>query len=264
MQKVVMVDQDGVVVDTQYQVTQNVTDIVASFRQQGLIIVPNSDTPVQRLKKNIADWLGFAPEVTIGEKGAVISNRGACTFVKNVTGIGEYIRALQNTLARHGASVHAGDSATWIRERKTFPSGQRLLIVDALRQQSIGFYLLVSDSMGATHIDVDWSNEAIAAITQLSLPAGLEPLDYNQSYGIAIAHASGVTKTDGYRVIRGVFGDVLYYMVGDQLADFIDDPCVTHCAVGNATDGYKDRAAFIATADYTAGLAECLRWIAEQ
>lgn len=262
--KVIMIDQDGVISDKNYQVTKNISSLVGTMCSQGIIIVPNSDTPIDRLRKNIEFLLGFRANSIIGEKGAVVSLNGQCKFTREIFGIDEYRLSLEKLFLGLGVPVYIGDSATWIREGKTFVPNSHLMIIDALRQQSVGFYLKRSDERGLTYTDLDWCEQGLKMISNLELPNGLEPLDYNPKYGIAIANASRVKKADGYRLLRDFFGQARYFMVGDQMTDFIDDPDVIQCAVGNSEEAYKDVSTFVASKQITEGLEECLRWIIAQ
>ncbi len=231
---------------------------------QGIIIVPNSDTPIDRLRRNIKFLLGFHANTIIGEKGAVVSFNGQCKFPREIQGIDEYRISLEKLFFECGVPVYVGDSATWIREDKIFIPNSQLLIIDALRQQSIGLYLKCSDKKGLTYTNLDWCEKGLKMISTMELPNGLEPLDFNPNYGIAIANATGVEKADGYRLIKEFFDQARYYMVGDQMADFIDDTNVVQCAVGNAEKKYKDVATFVASKHITEGLEECLQWIVSQ
>lgn len=262
--KVIMVDQDGVISDKNYQTTKDISQFVDSLRTQGIIIVPNSDTPIDRLQRNNKFLLGFHADTIIGEKGAVVSLNGQCKFPKEIQGIDEYRLSLEKLFLKCGVSVYVGDSATWIRENKTFIPNSQLLIIDALRQQSIGLYLKCSNDKGLTYTDLDWCEKGLKIISTISLPIGLEPLNFNPNYGIAIANATGVKKSDGYRIIKEFFGQTRYYMIGDQMDDFIDDSNVVQCAVGNAEKKYKDVSSFVASKRITEGLEECLQWIVIQ
>ena len=256
-----MIDQDGVIINSQYQTTQNIKPLIKELLAQDVAIVPNSDTPIQRLRNNIEGWLGFLPQTLIGEKGAVIEHQGLCGLVKNIYGIEVYLEKLQNLFTQQGATVYVGDSATWIQNKKIFKPNSQLLIIDSFRQQSIGVYFLTSDFLGKTHIDSTWSKDALKLINTLVLPEGLDSLDYNPKYGIAIANASGATKKDGFSLIKNLFTDAQFFMIGDQTADFIGDASVVQCAVNNASDEYKKVSSFVAKQNFTSGLAECLEWI---
>lgn len=51
--KVIMIDQDGVISNRNYQATKDISKLVNSLQTQNVVIVPNSDTPIDRLRRNI-------------------------------------------------------------------------------------------------------------------------------------------------------------------------------------------------------------------
>ncbi len=261
---VVMVDQDGVVCGTDYNTTADVRTLTRLFQETGNLLVPNSDTPALRLQRNFDVFLGFRPDTVIAEGGAVVVSRGVASHPANIRGVVAYRRALAGRFCSRGITVMIGDSATWIREGRLFPPGQRLLIIDGLRKQTVGFYLKATDVNGVPVTDAGWSAEGFRMAEDLPLPRGLLPLDYNPKYGIAISNATGVTKTTGYRVLRERYRQAEFFMIGDSDADIIEDPAVTLCSVGNGSAKLKERAAFVANGTITAGLAECLSWVMER
>jgi len=264
MKKVIMIDQDGVISDRNYKVTKNINRLINDLRSQGIIIVPNSDTPLKRLHQNIEQLLGFHPQAAIGEKGATVEFAGRVFFTKNIIGIREYRELLSNSFRKIGASVYIGDSATWIRKGIAFSPNSNLLILDDFRQQSIGLYLKCTGKSGAYFGNPDWSRKGLEIISNLALPFGLEPFNYNPKYNIAIANTSGISKSDGYRLLHQYLDPAAYFMVGDQIDDFINEPGVVHCAVSNAEKAYKDISAFVSPHAITDGLEDCLLWIQKQ
>lgn len=261
MQKIVMVDQDGVVCDKSYQVTKDIAGLIPNALNSGLVIVPNSDTPIKRLRDNFVAMLDFTPEMVIGEKGAVVHVGGNDIFTGEIEGIGYYHEVLVSVMSDFGADVMIGDSATWIREGKKFKSNSSLVIIDGLRQQSIGFYLKKANARGETFTDAEWSEQALAMIKKIGLPPGLECLDYNPKYGIAISNAKNINKTNGHRVLQKLYPKAQFFMIGDGDIDIIDNEAVIHCAVANATEKLKQKASFVSEYTFTVGLEDCLKWI---
>ena len=72
MKRIAMVDIDGVMLDKNYQSTTNVKAEVAELLAKGFSVVPNSDTPIHRIRRIINEHLSFDPEIVIGENGAVV------------------------------------------------------------------------------------------------------------------------------------------------------------------------------------------------
>lgn len=259
-----MIDQDGVVCNKDYQVTKDIKSLVSNLEQKGVLIVPNSDTPVKRLLYNFEIMLGARASIAIGEKGAVVSINGDYFFTEKVKGIKKYINSLLRVFVNIGSEVVIGDSATWIREDKKFKANSKMLIIDGLRQQTIGFYLRVADHNGLAKIDEEWFENGREVVKGLDLPQGLKKIDYNPKYGIAISNARNTTKTTGYLFLKEIFSDFRFFMIGDENSDIINDSAVTHCAVANASNLLREKAKFISEHSFTEGLKECLEWIAEQ
>lgn len=263
MDRIVMVDQDGVVCDRNYQTTKDIKNCIKELTGANLKIVPNSDTPVKRLIYNFNSMLGLVPDIIIAEKGAVVSFRGEDFFLGKIGGLQEFLGELQETFSAIGIKVARGDSATWIKEYKIFEPEQRMLIIDGLRQQSVGFYLRTTDHNGLPQINKEWAEFGIRVALRLKWPVNLDikNIDYNPKYGIVICGAKNVDKTMGYMFLRKRFLNTTFYMIGDGDADVIGDETVVHCAVANADDLLKNKAAYVSRKPFTEGLEDCLRWV---
>lgn len=259
--KVVMVDQDGVMYDRNYKTTADLGSIIRRIVFSDIMLAPNSDTPVRRLLKNAKGVFGFYPIVAIGEKGSIVRILGKDVFLCGIKGIKNFVDQIAKTLSDFGAACVIGDSATWIRNRKRFEPNKDLLIIDGLRQQSVGFYLRTSDSQGIAQINHEWAEQASKIVMETNLPDGLGELGYNPNYGIFISNPKGSNKTLGYAFLKQEHPECSFFMIGDADIDIIEDDSVIHCAVGNATQPLKQKAAFVSDKPFTEGLEDCLRWI---
>jgi len=260
--KIIMVDQDGVIVDREYKTNCDIRLSVQTALKT-TYLVPNSGTPLKRLRTNFQDWLGFFPNTLIAEQGAIVSHDSSDFCTVEINGISEYIELFQKKL-RNIAKIYIGDSATWIRDKRKFQPNSEIIIIDQYRQQSVSFYSLVTDQRGDTYIDNGWSQLVLSALKKIALPIGLNFFNYDREYGIAVASPEGANKTIGYNFLKKLLPNPYFYMIGDSDADVIDDPEVIHCAVANASEKLKQKAAFVADKNYTAGLEECLNWIIGQ
>jgi len=263
--KIVMLDQDGVVCDRQYQPTADISELIYELGQDGqIIIAPNTDTPVERIKRNYYQMIGLKPTVIVAERGAVVEINGRQDLVKNICGIREFIVEAEKVFRSMNCCVEIGDASSWIHEGKKFRPNSYTLIVDGLREQTIAMYFMKIGYDGLASVDPVFARHGLEVINSLVLPAGLDKPDYNEKYGIAICNATGVSKTDGYMLLRKQYSLAEFYMVGDSDSDIILDESVIHCAVANASAGLKEKASFIADRPITEGLAECLEWIRSQ
>lgn len=259
--KLVMIDVDGVLLNEDYRTTRDIRPLISDLRSAGIKMVPNSDTPIDRLKRIFSEKLGFEPDTVIGELGAVIEIDGQRFFPNQIRGIPQLVEELADIFSSSGAVVEIGDSATWIKEGKLFPPNSNLLILDGLREQTVAFYLKVTDETGLPRTDPAWSEGALRLVSQVKFPSGLKPLDYNPKYGIAIANAEGADKTSGFHSLGLRYG--IFFMIGDSRFDIIKDNAVISCAVGNAVEELKAQASFVSDKPYTEGLEESLLWIAD-
>jgi len=256
-----MVDQDGVVNDKNYQTTKNIQKFVNNLADYGVIIVPNSDTPVKRLTYNFEVLLGIKSSIIIGEKGAVVQVNDEEFLFDNSISTDHFINKLKEVFLRAGAMVVIGDSATWIRARMQFKPNSDLLIVDALRQQSIGFYLRTSDSDGIAQVNEKWAERGKLLLTEIKLPKGIKNIVYNSTYGIFIGSISGICKSNGFNFLKTIFPEDMFFMIGDDDIDIIEDNSVIHCAVANGSQAFKEKSEFVSIHPFTEGLEECLSWI---
>ena len=204
------------------------------------------------------------PDVIIGEKGAIVACGDKMHSTSHIVGIKDYIDGLQRTFSDVDCDTVIGDSATWIREQKKFHPNRRMLIIDSMRRQSIGFYLRTTNSNGVALLDDEWFDIGSNIAKAIPLPTGIEATDFNAPYGIVIMSAIGVSKTDGFKFLHQRFPQADFYMIGDGDADIIGDPVVIHCAVNNATSNLKKVSKFVSGKQYTTGLIDCLQWILKQ
>lgn len=258
-----MIDQDGVLLDRNYKTTLDLNGFLQKLPRR-IVIVPNSDTPIERIGTNFSAIAGIKPDTMIGEKGAIVTLGGKLYSISNIVGIKGYLERLKRVFSAVDCDIAVGDSATWIREQKKFSPDRHMLIIDSMRRQTIGFYLRTTNAEGIACLDDEWFAMGSSIAKTIPLPEGIEARDFNTSYGIVIMNAIGISKTDGFKFLRQRFPQAIFYMIGDGNADIIDDPKVIHCAVANASVDLKIVARFVSDRQITAGLIDCLRWVIRQ
>lgn len=260
---VIMFDLDGVLFDKAYNlniIPEYFLARVTALREDGCILVPNSNTPVLRMREISDDYFGFQPDFMVAEKGAVVVIDGQKHLPLHIEGLVEFRRQLMEIFLFR-SMIMQGDSVTTMRHFNLFQPNRKLFFADMIREQTLAFYARKTDRHGEAKPDKDWLKEVKEIVDELQLPAGLMPFNYNANYGIAIASAFGCSKTSGYRMIRNSFPDSTFYMIGDSVSAHIDDDTVIHCAVGNASEDYKKSCAFSAKQHHTKGLMEVFDWI---
>lgn len=255
-----MTDQDGVLFDKSYQSTGEIKSLVKQLSND-ILIVPNSDTPILRAQRNFKRVLGVTPNIVVGEKGAIVLFKKIKYPLGNVRGIDDFLESLKQSFSQIDCEIVVGDSATWIREKKMFTPNRKMLIIDGLREQTIGFYLRATDSQGIAQIDNQWFEEGSDIVRKLEIPEGLIAEDFNSQYGIVIMNTKDTDKTTGYNFLSDQFPDATFFMIGDNDADIIREKSVIHCAVKNASQSLKSKSAFASNKPFTEGLRDCLDWI---
>lgn len=259
---IVMIDQDGVMLNERYQTNAQVHDLWQTMAQRGFRFVANSDTPSVRLQRNVEQLLKVHAQGLIAENGAHVTYLGHTRRAHLNAGYAiDWRSAVEKRLGTVADAVHIGDAPTWRRMNIMFEPRQRLILLDEQRRFSVSLYALVTDAAGRLQIDAVWANEVSSLVNAIDRPEELSAPVYNPAYGIMIAGAASCNKTTGYELLRSIAGDDQYYMIGDSTSDII--PGVTLCAVGNACNELKNTASFVATEPYTAGLRQCLEWIAQ-
>jgi hydroxymethylpyrimidine pyrophosphatase-like HAD family hydrolase len=260
MKKVIMIDLDGVVLNKDYKTTKDIHSTIKKLGNNDLI-VPNSDTPINRLKRLFSGSLGINPMITIGEKGAVIDFFGTVFYPCHVLNLRQYRKKIIKTLGEYNARILESEFPIQIRKFWRFPPGENLIIVDNSRRASLSIFFLKANSEGILKADKEWSDLCFKALSQIKIPEGLGQYEYNYKYGIAISNAIDSSKGLGVQLLKEKLGRAIYFMIGDSDADIIKDEDVLHLAVNNATDDLKNISDFTASKNYTEGLEECLEWI---
>jgi hydroxymethylpyrimidine pyrophosphatase-like HAD family hydrolase len=262
----VMIDLDGVVIDKNYQITGDISAAVERVQQQGIIIIPNSDTPVERLADFFIECLGVKAEMLIGEKGAVVwhQQNNEFEFPCYIDDIELYVQKICAQLQKLNVKIDFCDAPIIIRRDEYNEPKKQLILIDNSRRQSISMFFRKTDAVGKMYIDEFFCQKCLTIVEDVLRPQQLNPFDYNEKYGIAICSPVLANKTLGFISLKTKFPNASFYMIGDGDTDIIEDDDVGHLAVANASTTLKAKSLFVATAEYTKGLAECLQWIADQ
>jgi len=260
MKNVVMIDLDGVVLNENYKTTKEIHSTIKKLENSALV-VPNSDTPINRLKRLFLDSVGLTPEVTIGEKGAIIDFFGTIFLTRCVPQIYEYRKEVVKTFNKIGGKVLESEYPIHAKRYQKFSPGEKIIIVDNSRQASISIFFFKAGNTGNLEVDNKWTEFCSGILSQIDLPEGLDEYEYNYKYGVAISNAINSSKTLGVQFLKKELDPANYFMIGDSASDIIQDNKVLHLAVGNADDDLILVSDFVANKKYTEGLEECLEWI---
>jgi len=266
--KVIMVDVDGVILDNSYRINADLSTLITSLSsaKTRIEIIPNSDTPIERLDGIFKTVLNFSPKTIIGEKGAVIKSKrilGTGIYqIANICGIDDYRNKLSDLFSSIDCDIVVGDSVTLVREKKVFSPNRRMLIIDSLRRQSIGFYLRTTDKNGLPVIDNAWFTEGRKLFEVLAIPDGLEAKDFNEACGVIILNPVDINKTIGFQYVQKLYTECTeFFMIGDSDSDIINSKQVIMCSVGNGSENLKNESSFVSSKPFAQGLLECIDWI---
>ncbi len=263
MDKIVMVDLDGVVLNSQYKTTGNICSITDELSKVSHI-VPNSDTPIERLATFFEQSIGISSDIVIGENGAVVKYFDDVKFTYENIDISQYIHAMKTVFSRFDCCILECDAPILVREHNELRPNTKFILIDKFRRMSISMFFLVTDDDGKLHIDEEWSEQCLHSLSPYNKPQALGNFVYNPKYGIAISSITGVSKTSGYLFLKQKYPNAQFFMVGDSDADIIEDASVTHLAVNNASSSLKKESSFVSNNPYTIGLGDCFQWILKQ
>ncbi len=265
--KIIFCDQDGVLIDRSYQTTHSVSRIKELISSKEILLIPNSDTPLRRLRNNFESILTEKLDIIIAERGAIVSFNGKETYTINIDSkeVENYKRGIISLACKFNMNVCIGDSASWIKDKKIFDPESITLIVDGLRKTSVGYYARKMNGIDLINTDLEFYREFIAEAKKITLPSIFDELDYNEDYAIAILSSSKAVKTIGINHVINILGNNhQYYMIGDSKTDIINNKQVKILAVGNSKKELLEVADFIAPSSYTQGMIECMEWAISQ
>jgi hydroxymethylpyrimidine pyrophosphatase-like HAD family hydrolase len=264
MRNIVMTDLDGVIFDKHYRVTTDTGKAVRTISASA-DIVPNSDTPMDRLSMFYRGATGINEIGLIGENGSIVRDfEGNIHYACSGKEIKDFRLEIKRIFVSDGHTVCEGPIPIWIREKKRFQPNSNLVLIDNCRERSVSLFFLTSDNNGNLTNNKNWCNAGGEILRTVSRPCALDEFDFNPKYGIFISSAKGISKTSGYLCLKRLYPDVKFFMIGDSDYDIIDNGSIMHLAVGNATPNLKDISFFIAKSEFTQGFIECLEWLNKQ
>lgn len=259
--KIILCDQDGVLFNKTYSCNYLFKELNKLLTDNNAIIVPNSDTPVLRLKNNFESITGLKIDTLIAERGAIIVHNGKETPTINFFSneLESYKKMINDLALKFKVEIYNGDSATWMKNNKTFSPDKNVIIFDSFRKTALGYYARRTNNNGLAIVDNIFYNEFTSEAKKIVKPKWLDVEDYNQSYGIVILSSSRATKTLGVKYLIEILGENhKYYMIGDSKTDIINNQNITHLAVNNCDELLKNKAEFVSPSEFTKGMMECI------
>lgn len=271
-QRIILCDLDKTLIDKSYHLTipaEKVRSVARRCADAGIVIGLCSDSPLPLLEQ-WAEELGFTGPIVF-EQGAGFCDAvggSALSVLPNATDWfprlrDEVVRLALTKVPRYG--IYIGDNTTLVRNGVLLPGPcEYYLLVSGTRRYSFAAHVRRRDATsGLLVIDPVELRRMRLEIEAIARSITDEPLDVdeNAEYGTLIIHAARTRKANGVRALLERMGATSLVFIGDSKPDFIGDPRVIQCAVGNAQEEYKQHCQFVAQGTYTAGVIELLEMI---
>jgi hydroxymethylpyrimidine pyrophosphatase-like HAD family hydrolase len=255
--KLALIDLDGTLIDASYQLTDpNITEAIHDSQELGWQLGLSSDSGLESL-------INFQQE--LGMNGPIIAERGAIVKIgDNVIFDGSdalKFRSAQEQMVKQamteGVVIWNGDAPGAIRKKERIGlPGQKIMLINALRRESIGLYLREVNPEGALTINNDLTDQVVYSMRE-SFPDFDDLIeDLNHDYGSLILSRGSMAKRVGTQVLMEKQNLHQIGMIGNAITDFIGEDIALHYAVGNSTDEFKSRSVFVASQSYTSGVIE--------
>lgn len=258
--KVLLIDIDGTLINNNYQMTDpRINKTVEQLQVQGWTVGLSSDTPLEAMRV----W-----KDRFGMNGPIIAEKGAIVEVDNKVMVDETDvatfansrTAIEQKLEENGILIWRGNPVEAIREGLQVGNpGDVVVLVNALRRASIGFFVRQVDSQGNLAIDNNLTDTVIGSIRDLYPRFSDLDEDLNHQFGLVIAARKKVSKRLGTVQLMKDKGLTEVGMVGDSMTDFVGGDIAKHYAVANAKEAFKGKADYIASKPITEGVVEILQ-----
>jgi hydroxymethylpyrimidine pyrophosphatase-like HAD family hydrolase len=264
-QTIILCDVDKTLIDPQYQLTIDIRDTVKSVQRISTIGLC-SDSALLSLEF-WAKKIGAAGYL-VGELGAVVQDMRNKTIVATNPVATSWLIQLRDVVILDflqelpDITIAIGDSVQFIREGLKTPSFMgKVAFVNGYRFHSVGIHMRSFDHQTNTLRCDSVGLAALRVRIELILSKMGQPpvtIDENPEYGIIIIHARSTSKKNGVLWLLERFPETQIFMIGDSIADHIIDSPVVHCAVGNASEAFKEKCQYVSRFQYTEGVQDIL------
>ena len=268
MKTIVLIDVDKTLIDDKYKLTADIRTTVKTTEQKCSVGLC-SDSAIQSLRY-WASEIG-ASGYLVGELGSLIYDaRHDATTVINPDSTSwltclrdETILYLMKELPN--ITILIGDSVQFIRNRIQIPFvADNVVFINGYREESFGIHVRsFNPRTQELTCNPDYLSKIRQVVQSLSSKLSKIPItiDENQDYGIIIVHARKTSKKNGVSKLLSQTDAKRVFMIGDSMADYIDDHRVIHCSVGNASTDFKKKCQHGSQHHYTEGVRDILNQI---
>lgn len=258
-EQLVLLDLDETILDTSYSITDvAIYDSIRLAQKEGWVLGLSSD----RAYQGIAAWrerLGLNGPI-IAERGAMVQHEGHILYTCDDEGYVDSRNKISEYLKSEGIVVVEGDPYHILRSKQLLAApGEVVVVINTLREYSLGFYVRQAEEGGALSIKNDLTDN-IADKARKLFPALTNPLeDINHDYGVIIVSNGEVTKRKGTQELLKIMQLGSCAIIGNAISDYVGSDLALHYAVADATKGFKEVADYIADAPATSGAVEVLK-----
>jgi hypothetical protein len=274
---IILMDVDKTIYNLKYNLTIE-ADLfragISAAISKGIDLGLNSDSALQTLQ-DLGSLYGLQGPI-IAERGAVLCLKGVVTYPVQTTAVfselfAEVFSALGAENLRSQYFVLSGN-VNWLANSLPCPDellwesweGRIAVLLNSLRRRS--FSCFVRRFVGGKWVKEELALTEIRDVLTkvVKVPEGFWPdcdVDFNPQYGVCILHHKDTQKRVAVDSLLAYAGDRPIYMVGDSIADWLDHERVIQCAVGNASQEYKNHCQLIAGQEFTAGVLELIHLI---
>lgn len=264
-QTIILCDVDKTLIDSQYRLTTDIRDTVSAVQRISTVgLCSDSALPSLRFW---AEKIGATGHL-VGELGAVVQDMRSKTIVATDSDATSWLVQLRDAVILNlvqelpNITILVGDSVQLIREGlKTPYFADKIAFVNGYRQHSVSVHMRIFDRQAnILRCDpVGIANLRANIESILSMMGHTSVVfDENPEYGIIIVHAQSTSKKNGVSWLLRRFPGTQVFMIGDSIADHIADSPVVHCAVGNASEAFKEKCQYVSKFQYTDGVRDIL------
>ncbi len=282
---VVLIDVDETIIDTKYklntadQSAEPLKAAIARLTSRGVRVGLNSDTAMENLKRRGRIWGAHGP--FIAERGGSVS-AGIGYETHIVTPDNQrfldmrerFVTALQKGRRAEDYLSAVGDIRVLYKNLPNLDSELDLpciaVLVNGVRECSFSFYTHGWDKEKNQWDPYDTESllELVIIWKQVCDELRIDPEslddDINPDYGICIIHDPRTQKAEALDTFCDLFSVERVIMIGNSMADYMEDQRVTHCAVGNAHPDFKAAATMVTKQKLTRGVIKLLELLAKR
>jgi hydroxymethylpyrimidine pyrophosphatase-like HAD family hydrolase len=264
LKTIVLIDKDETLVDVH---TEQVTDpgvvkVIRCAQEHGIKVGIHSDSPLYSL----AEWherLGMNGPI-VAELGTIVDFRDSSQpFYAVADDLRQSLYGLRYEFIGFAETVSAdvwiGDVVENRLMARLGAAHRRIIGVNARRRSSCLVFCWRTTTDGALRPDNELLDRSTTYIHNLSIASQCK-VEKNLRHGVLVIHASLASKRLGTECIRARYPATRIIMIGNTMIDYCGEG-VTHAAVSNADDNFKQTAEYVSPHNLTVGVSDILERI---